>query len=479
MRLAAPTMTHPGHPLFRRRAGGVLLHPTSLPGGQGIGDLGPPARRFVDWLETAGLGLWQMLPIGPVGKGNSPYSGRSAFAGEPLLISLEDLVADGLLERNALRGDPPRRLDRVSYAAVRRFKLPRLREACETFRSRGGTRGRDFRNFRMRNRGWLVGWCDYAAEPDDDAAIIQFFFDRQWRALRHYAHRRRVMLVGDLPIFIELDSADVAQRPDLFLLDADGRPRARTGAAPDAFSASGQLWGHPQYDWAAHRRDRWSWWTLRFRQALARYDAVRLDHFLGFVRLWHVPPKARTARNGRWRPTPGRALLEVLHRRLGPLPVIAEDLGVMTPAVTKLRQDFRFPGMRILQWAFGEPDGPDLPHRYPRDAVVYPGTHDNETAAGWYRSLRGDARKRFEAYAGPGSDPAEALVRLAFTSPAVWAVAQAQDLLGLDPSTRMNRPGVPEGNWTWRLTPGTLSRRRAGLLYRLSETSGRLPGADS
>ncbi|MCH2132597.1 MAG: 4-alpha-glucanotransferase [Phycisphaerales bacterium] len=469
----------PGHDLFARRRGGVLLHLTSLPGGHGIGDLGPDARRFVDWMHRAGLSLWQMLPIGPVGKGNSPYSGRSAFAGEPMLISLRDLVDDGLLPSSAARCPAELNGPRVKYAAARRFKQDKLHQAFVAFERGNRSRSRAYRDFESSNRHWLKAWCTHVGGEAREITFQQFVFDRQWKALRRYANRQDVRLVGDLPIFIELESADVEQHPELFNLDAKGQPRTLTGAKPDAFSRNGQLWGHPHYRWAAHRKEQWRWWTARFRQALDRFDAVRLDHFLGFVRLWHVPAGARTARRGRWRATPGRELLTVLRRRLGPLPVIAEDLGAITPAVERLRDDFDLPGMRILQWAFSGTNSPDLPHRYPPRSVVYPGTHDNETVTGWYRHLPAAARRRFHAYAGSAQSPADSMVRLAFTSPAAWAICQAQDLLGLAPGTRMNRPGVPRGNWTWRLSAGTLSGQQAADLHALCDSSGRLPGAAS
>ncbi|MEE2906203.1 MAG: 4-alpha-glucanotransferase [Planctomycetota bacterium] len=471
-------MTRP-HPLFTRRAAGVLMHPTSLPQGHGTGDLGPSARAFVDWMVKAGLSLWQMLPVGPVGRGNSPYSGRSAFAGEPLLISLRDLAHDGLLTTRATRCPSELKTGRAKYAAARRFKTTRFREAFETFHRSARPRAQAYRDFVSSNRHWLHGWCLCAGGEPDEQVFLQYLFDRQWKALRRYANKRGVRLVGDLPIFVDLESADVQQHPELFMLDRSGRPRSLTGVPPDKFSREGQLWNHPHYRWPAHRAEKWRWWTARFRQALDRFDAVRLDHFLGFVRLWHVPATAKTARSGRWRPTPGRELLQVLRNRLGLLPIIAEDLGVKTSAVDRLRDEFALPGMRVLQWAFGTPGSGDLPHNHPHRSVVYPGTHDNETATGWARHLDPATRKRFQSYAGPSGTPAEAMVRLAFTSPATWAICPAQDLLGLPPGTRMNRPGVPRGNWTWRLSEGTLSSPRARELRILSEVSGRIPGATS
>ena len=467
------------HALFSKRAAGALLHPTSLAGGHGIGDLGPAARSFVDWMHEAGLGLWQMLPIGPAGLGNSPYSGKSAFAGEPLLISLHDLAEDGLLKPSSVRCPKDLNRERVNYVAARRFKKARLKEAYLNFSASRRTSSRSFKEFKQRNRYWLSGWCDYAGGDHDEHVFQQYIFDRQWNSLRRYANQRKVRLIGDLPLFVELDSADVQEHPELFNLDRDGKPRTVTGAPPDGFNSDGQLWRHPHYRWSSHRAENWRWWTARFKQGLERFDAIRLDHFLGFVRLWHVPASARTARRGTWKPTPGRELLSILRKRIGPLPIIAEDLGAITPPVERLRNDFGFPGMRILQWAFTSTTSTDLPHRYPSAAVVYPGTHDNETATGWARRLPKEQRRRFEAYADPNGAPARAMVRLAMTSPAVWAISMVQDLLELPPSTRMNRPGIPRGNWTWRLSAGTLSSHQAGRIRKLSEASGRLSGAAS
>ena len=467
------------HPLFTKRAAGVLMHPTSLSKGHGIGDIGPGARHFMNWMSKAGLSLWQMLPIGPIGRGNSPYSGRSAFAGEPLLISLDDLAEDGLLTRRSIRCPDDLATGRTRYAAARRFKMARLKDAFDQFRRSNRARSRRYRDFVKANRYWLDDWCLFAGGDPDEQVFIQYVFDSQWKALRKHANDQGIRLVGDLPIFMDSDSADVTQHPELFALDRSGKPKWLTGVPPDSFSRNGQLWNHPQYRWPAHRDENWRWWTARFRQALDRFDALRLDHFIGFVRLWHVPASARTARHGTWRPTPGRDLLQTLRRRLGPLPIIAEDLGAKTPAVDRLRDDFGLPGMRILQWAFGSTENGDLPHNHPAQAVVYPGTHDNETASGWARQLDPASKRRFQAYAGEDQSPPEAMVRLAMTSPATWAICMTQDLLDLPPATRMNRPGVARGNWTWRLSEGTLSNLRARSIRRLVESSGRLSGANS
>ncbi len=488
------------HPLLTDRSAGVLLHPTSLPsrnGAVGIGDLGPTARGFCDWMAAAGLRRWQMLPIGPVGAGDSPYSALSSFAIEPMLVSIADLVTDGLLPSSACRMSRAEQAaddrDRASWRRVRAWKTPRLHAAFETFmrtRGRRGPSGRAYGSFRTRTASWLDHWCGFAVAragsrggtttidlTPEFHAFVQFILDRQWSALRDHALDRGIRLVGDLPIFCGADSADVEGRPDLFRLDRSGRPTVLTGCPPDPFAIDGQLWGHPHYRWATHRREKYGWWRSRVATTLDRFDLVRIDHFIGFVRAYEVPGGETTARHGRWGRTPGRELLEFLSRDLGTPPFIAEDLGDMTPAVHRLRDDFSLPGMRILQWAFFNEHGDsnDLPHRHPSHAVVYPGTHDNDTVVGWHRSLPAAVKARFRSYAGEDAarDPAAAMTRLALTSPANTAIVQMQDLLGLGRRARMNVPGTPTGNWCWRLRRADLDRRTAAGCRHLTTAAGR------
>lgn len=490
------------HPLLSDRSAGVLLHPTSLPsrhGAFGVGDLGPTARSFVEWMGDAGLSRWQMLPVGPVGAGDSPYSALSSFALEPMLVSIADLAEDGLLPASASRMPAGDRSDddrgRSSWRRARSWKLPLLELAFERFsrmRGRSGPRGRAFAEFQDRNLAWLPDWCDFAAtragrrrgtsatrRSPGYHRFVQYILDRQWATLRDHAVAHGIRLVGDLPIFCGADGAEVEGRPDLFRLDRDGRPSVLTGCPPDAFTRDGQLWGHPHYRWSAHRRDGFGWWRSRVRTALERFDLLRIDHFIGFVRAYEIPGSADNARRGRWGRTPGRELLEGLREDHGTLPFIAEDLGDVTPAVHRLRDDFALPGMRILQWAFFDPHGRsnDLPHHHPSHAVVYPGTHDNDTVLGWSRSLDPAARRRFTAYAGgtATSDPAEAMLRLAFISPANTAIVQMQDLLGLGRSARMNVPGKATGNWTWRLRRSDLDRATARRIGELATATGRRP----
>lgn len=469
------------HRFFTKRSAGVLLHVTSLPGEHGIGDFGPAAHRFLDWLGAAGWNTWQVLPIGPLGKGDSPYSSPSSFAIEPLLVSIDGLVADGLLPRSAARSTPALRSGNTSYPAARRFKEPRLRAAFEAFHRAGGERRAGYRRFLERADEWLPDWCDWSvANRGGEAerhAFIQYVLDRQWNAIRRAARDRGIRLFGDLPIFVPLESADVAANPELFQLDRKGRPTAVSGVPPDCFSRDGQLWGHPQYRWSAHRRNDFAWWTRRIAAQFERFDIVRIDHFVGLQRAWHVPARARTARGGRWKPSPGRALLEAFHEHLPGGALVAEDLGSVTPAVRRLRDDFGLPGMHLLHNAFHEDDSPDLPHNLPVHSVLYTGTHDNDTTSGWWRRLSREGRRRVEDLTGGiAESPSASLVSLALAARSIAAIIPMQDLLGLGPGTRMNTPGVPEGNWRWRLGPGMLRKRDAARLRRLARTTGRLGG---
>lgn len=468
-------MTAP-HPVFARRGAGVLLPLSSLPGRHGVGDLGPSADALLDWCAEAGLSWWQLLPVGPVGPGDSPYSSPSSFAGEPLYLSLELLAEDGLLDDRDLRGPRALRSGPVDWKATRALKLPRLERAAARFLARGTRSKRALRDFSKRNAGWLPAWLEVAGGDADVAAALQLFFARQWSRLRERARARDVKLLGDLPIFVEASSADVRANPELFRLDARGRPTMLTGVPPDAFSKLGQLWGHPHYRWSAHRADGYRWWTARIGAQLGRFDAVRLDHFIGFVRAWEVKAGARDARAGRWKRSPGRELLTAVTDALGPIPLLAEDLGATTPAVHALRDEFGYPGMRVLQWAFGEGATYDRPHSHPRNAIAYTGTHDNDTTQGWWRGLDGATRERVVAYTGGSAETIGFdLARAAFTSPAHTAIAPAQDFLELGREARTNRPGIGAGNWRWRLGARMLSARLARRVRALVEAADRLP----
>ena len=509
------------------RSSGILLHPTSLPGPFGIGDLGGAAWAFVERLAEAGQGLWQVLPLGPTGYGDSPYAPLSSFAGNELLISPERLGAEGLLDAADLAPPPALNPSRVDYGAVIAWKRPLLARAAAAFLEGAGTELRgSFEAFKRRSSSWLPDYalfraikdeCDLRAQAEgkrgaiwntfwpealarrDRAALaveserreeavaryeaLQFFFDEQWNGLKKRANELGISVVGDLPIFVAQDCAEVWSRPELFALDARGRPLEVAGVPPDYFSADGQLWGNPLYDWEAHRREGFSWWIGRIAAALARYDAVRIDHFRGFQAYWAVPARSRTARRGKWRSAPGTELFAAMKAGLGgDLAIVAEDLGFITDEVRALRDDLGLPGMRILQFAFDaaesgaafDPGNAFLPHNYVERCVVYTGTHDNDTLAGWIAQATAEELDYLRRYLGfSPADPARALVREALRSVAAWAVIPMQDLLGLGSEARMNRPSTLGGNWTWRMKEGAFSAELAAELKELSRLYGR------
>jgi 4-alpha-glucanotransferase len=487
------------------RSAGILLHPTSLPSVCGIGDLGPAAYAWVDALARARQSWWQILPLGPTGYGDSPYAAFSAFAGNPNLISPELLACDGLLNAAdfASAHGPA---DQVEYGPIIAFKAALTAQAWENFRAgRGKTLRSDFEAFRTQEADWLddfalfmalkeahggVSWHEW---PEDfvlrkPAALQQaqkelteqlelhrfrqFLFYRQWGALRQYACQRNVRLIGDVPIFVADDSADVWTNPELFLLDQRRRPAVVSGVPPDYFSNTGQLWGNPLYNWEAHQRSGYAWWTARLRAALGQVDRIRLDHFRGFEAYWEVPAVQTTAENGRWVKGPGADFFRVLRDKLGSLPIIAEDLGVITPEVRQLRLQFDLPGMRILQFAFGGAfERRFLPHRHDRNTVVYTGTHDNDTTRGWYETLTADELRFLRRYApSTDNDIAWDLIRLAWMSVADYAVAPLQDVLSLGSEARMNRPGRPWDNWRWRFRADMLTEERLDRLAEMTET---------
>jgi len=457
------------------RLAGVLLPLASLPGRHGIGDLGPEAHHFVAWCAEAGLGWWQMLPVGPLGPGDSPYSSSSAFAGEPLYLSLERLVDDGLLATTDVAGTAALAHGRVDVGKVRRFKEPRLRAAFQAWSKRGGAR-RAFDAFCADEAAWLEPYVEYVGGDAGLARFLQYEFARQWAALRAAAAAARVRLMGDAPIFVGADSADVRMHSELFRLDAEGQPVVKTGCPPDSFSADGQLWGHPHYAWDAHRADGFAWWRRRIKHQLDLFDAVRIDHFIGFHHAWEVPGQDRTARHGAWGATPGRELLDAIVKEVGaPLPLVAEDLGAVTDEVLALRDAFQLPGMRILQWGYGE-GSYHAPFRCPENSVVYPGTHDNDTVQGWWKGLDADTRRRFRAATGGAAATAHwDMWRAACASPARTAIAQVQDLLGLGRVARTNLPGTATGNWSWRVTRKDLSHSLAKRTRELAAATDRLP----
>jgi 4-alpha-glucanotransferase len=499
------------------RASGILLHPTSLPSPHGVGDLGQGALDFAGWLAAAGQRLWQVLPLGPAGYGDSPYQGLSAFAGTPLLVSLEALRREGLLDDAEIEAPPfPERS--VDYGAVIPWKEGRLRLAAGRFAARGSPAEREaLAEFRAREAGWLEdlalflavkgrqggrSWVEWPAdlagrEPGvlsaarralageiEAHAFAQFAFFRQWAALRARCRELGVAIMGDLPIYLAHDSAEVWARRRLFRLDARGRPEAVAGVPPDYFSATGQLWGNPLYDWEAHRADGWAFWVERVRAALSLCDRVRLDHFRGFEAFWEIPAGEPTAERGRWAPGPGAALFEALRQALGALPLVAENLGVITPEVEALRRRFGLPGMAILQFAFGDdPQAPSFrPHNWERDLVAYSGTHDNDTTLGWWtgagpgHSTRTPEsvdreRERARRYLGAGGAEMNwTFIRTLAASVADTVVVPLQDALGLGSEARLNVPGRALGNWRWRFARGDCSAELAARLREVAET---------
>jgi 4-alpha-glucanotransferase len=465
------------------RASGILLHPTSLPGPYGIGDLGPAAYRWVDWLASTGCKLWQILPLGPTGYGDSPYQCFSAFAGNPYLISPDLLLEQGLLIHEDLSDMPTWDPRRVDFGTLYQWKPALLEKAFHHFSDREPV-GEEFEYFRAANAFWLddfalfmaikeanggggwVGWpkplrrCDPSALAEarqslEDVILrimfFQFLFFRQWSDLRDYAHQKGLRIIGDIPIFVAMDSSDVWSHPDLFFLDADGRPTVVAGVPPDYFSPTGQLWGNPLYRWDVHRKTGYSWWLERLRFTLANIDIVRIDHFRGFAGYWEIPAGSPTAETGRWVPGPGADFFDVVKSTLGDLPIIAEDLGLITPDVIVLRDQFSLPGMKVLQFAFSGPDNVFLPHHYLPNCIVYTGTHDNDTAHGWYATALENEKDFARRYLGvDGTDFAWDLIRAAWASTAVFALTPMQDWLGLGTEARFNFPSRLGGNWEWR-----------------------------
>jgi 4-alpha-glucanotransferase len=498
------------HRLPLRRSCGILLHPTSLAGPRGVGDLGDGALRFIDFLVDAGQSIWQILPLGPTGVANSPYDSRSAFAGNPLLISEQWLVIHGFLDAADVETSDVG-AKRADYVYARQRKEPLLRRAylhaCEVqnddFESR-------FATYRAKEASWLddfalyqalheanrhVPWVDWdpaLVRRESDAlerarsdlrqevlfhAFVQFIFDEQWNRVHRYANERGIQIVGDVPIYVSLDSADVWANQEIFLLDSFGKPTLVAGVPPDYFSADGQLWGNPVYRWDALEASGFRWWVERFRRTLELTDLARVDHFRGFQAGWHVPAGEKTAVNGWWLNGPGIRLFEQLSNFLGSLPIIAEDLGIITDDVTRLRDQLGLPGMKVLQFAFGSgPDNKYLPHNFDPNAVVYTGTHDNDTTLGWFARLDDHTRWHVLQYLGSGSDEiCWSLIRLAYSSVARTAIIPAQDVLELGSDARMNIPGIAMGNWEWRASRDSFTPKLAAKLASLAEVYGRTP----
>jgi 4-alpha-glucanotransferase len=480
--------------IFQSTRAGILLHPTSLPGRHGLGDAGGEAIRFLDWAAAAGFSVWQVLPLGPTGVGNSPYSALSGFAGNPLFIAPESLVAMGLLPASALEVVPGFAEDAADFDEARAWRELLLRRAWDAARSGATREARGAREEAAawaaapEQAAWLPDWTLYAAikarhgghawmgwdpalaqrEPAALAeasralaaargvhAFEQWLFARLWGALREAARARSVAILGDVPIYPAMDSAEVWARRDLFQFGADGFPESVAGVPPDYFSETGQLWGNPLYRWDRHEAEGFAWWIERVRASLERCDLLRLDHFRGFAGYWAVPSKARSAVEGRWLPGPGMRFFDALRNALGSLPLVAEDLGDVDDGVRTLLRDTGLPGMRVLQFGLLDPTSTHHPKHHVPNCVAYTGTHDNDTTRGWFEALDPEERRRVVAeVGGDGSDISWAMIRCAMASPARLAVVPMQDVLGLGSEARMNTPAEPEGNWGWRMTAG-------------------------
>jgi 4-alpha-glucanotransferase len=493
---------------WRRRRAGILLHPTSLAGRHGIGDFGDRADEWIAFLAAAGARVWQVLPLGPVGFGGSPYAALSAFAGNPLLISLDRLAGDGLLSAEEVARTPGSPSGPVDYPAVQAAKSATLALAHARFRAGASDHGA-YHDFVEREQSWLEDWALYAAlreqfgnrpwthwdpalrsrqpaalavwrerlaERVDFHRFVQWVFFEQWRRVRRLANERDILILGDLPIFVAHDSADVWARQEIFVLDADGQPSVVAGVPPDFFSKTGQRWGNPLYRWEVLAQRGYDWWIERLRATLALVDLVRIDHFRGFESYWEVPADEPTAVHGAWRPGPGKAFFDAMEAALGKLPIVVEDLGLITPEVVALRDQLGYPGMKVLQFAFSDvPANPYLPFQYERNAVVYTGTHDNDTTVGWYAAADEAERDLARRYLGvPGTDIAWDFIRLALASVAELAIAPLQDLLSLGSEARMNFPGKVDGNWTWRVAPDALRPEVAARFRELCGVYGRL-----
>lgn len=500
--------------IFSSRASGILIHPTSLPSSFGIGDLGKPAYKFIDFLADAGQTIWQILPLGPTGYGNSPYLCYSALAGNPLLVDLTSLQEAGLLTSEDLHQLPDYPIDRVDYDLVIATKLPLLRQAAAQFQAQSTASNlKEFTAFCDRQAFWLHDYALFMAIKEANAGkswyqweqdlanrepealaeaeaklqdtiffhkFVQYQFYLQWQKLKQHANQKGVAIFGDIPIYVAHDSADVWAHPEIFCLDAKtGAAALMAGVPPDYFSATGQLWGNPVYDWQALAKTDFKWWIDRVRTTLEHVDIVRIDHFRGFEAFWAVPQGETTAMQGTWKKAPGDAFFNLLQQKLGDLPIVAEDLGVITPEVEALRDKFQFPGMKILHFAFdSDRANAFLPYNFAnQNCIVYTGTHDNDTTVGWFESRDRDAQARVIDYLGCLCEDGIhwGLIRLAMGSVAKAAIFPFQDVLGLGTDTKMNTPSTSEGNWEWRCREEAFNSELSGRLRYLTYLYGRMP----
>ncbi|MFP4470085.1 MAG: 4-alpha-glucanotransferase [Bacteroidales bacterium] len=491
-----------------KRSSGILLHPTSLPGRHGIGSLGRHAFSFVDYLNQCRQKLWQVLPLGHTGYGDSPYQSFSIHAGNPILIDLDLLLNEGLLHENEINPEPPFPEDRVDYGRVINYIRDRLKLAHERFRHDAQHLKADYDRFVHDNQHWLHDYAMFIAlkerfggkpwwEWNDEFRLrhesaiqkftehsnkeisfykfSQFLFFRQWGEVKKYANNRGISIIGDIPLYVAHDSSDVWSHHHLFQFDEERKPVKVAGVPPDYFSKTGQLWGNPLYDWNYMQQNGFRWWTGRVKSALELFDIVRIDHFRGFEAYWAVPYGDKTAINGEWVTAPGHDLFRTIQSEMGNLPIIAEDLGIITPEVEALRDGFQFPGMKILQFAFHSDEGSGyLPHNFDKNFVVYTGTHDNDTLLGWFTALEKDIKKKVLNYADASrKDVVKKIIRVAWGSVATMAVIPLQDLLELGSEARMNTPGTPSGNWQWRFRSDQLTEEKAGWLAHITQLYNR------
>lgn len=493
-----------------KRSSGIILHPTSFPGPDGIGDLGPEAYRWIDFLSEAGCGLWQVLPLGPTGYGDSPYQCFSAFAGNPYLISPTLLLEDRLLTNRDLAKRPDFPEGHVDFGKAIAWKTELLDIAFKKFqKSENKKLKSEYTKFITIEKSWLndyslfmaikelhggVSWSEWPFElrSREKKAISrfqkeniyyiernkfkQFMFFRQWNRVKEYAHHKNIKIIGDIPIFVSFDSSDLWAHPDLFFLNKKGLPSVVAGVPPDYFSPTGQRWGNPLYKWSVHRKSGYAWWIARLRSSLMLFDILRLDHFRGFAGYWEIPASKPTAEIGRWVKGPGSHFFRTVLSVMGEIPLIAEDLGEITPDVKSLLKEFDFPGMKILQFSFAsDPDDPFLPHNYPNRCMAYTGTHDNDTSLGWYKTApmaEQDLCRRYLARSG--DDISWDMIRAVWSSVALFSLAPMQDLLSLGSEARMNYPGRSSGNWGWRMSSDALSTQLHERLREMNYLYGRI-----
>ncbi len=486
------------------------MHISSLPGGFGIGDLGQKAFEFIDFLSSTGTKYWQVLPLNPTGFGDSPYQGLSAFAVNPLFIDLQHLVNLHLLEENDLKSSQRFSNNKVNFNKAIKFKRSILEKAFSAFyKNNKAPYKRELEFFKEENQGWLEDYCLFIAirenyqmaswknwpvplkfrEPQallffeemhteqvEFHAFLQFIFQKQWQQLKTYSHNKGIKFIGDIPIFVGYDCADVWAHPELFKLDKDLEPVVVAGVPPDYFSPTGQLWGNPIYDWEIHQKENYSWWISRIKETQKYVDVIRLDHFRGFAGYYQISSNARTAIGGQWIEGPGAEFFNKLNTELGHLPFIAEDLGVITPDVIELRDRFNLPGMKVLQFAFeGNAENVHLPSNYPENCVAYTGTHDNPTALDWYKnSLSKSERGLIKKYFGKiYENISQFMIRAAWKSKANLAIAPMQDFLGLGRRARMNTPATAQGNWRWRMPPDALTGMLLNWIKEINMTYDR------